>query len=338
MNTIKFFDSTLRDGSHAVKQQISGESIERYCRVVDYAGMYTIIVGHGNGIGASSIHMGMSAIDEIEMLSIARRNIENTRLGTFVTVGFGTIEKEIRRALDVDTNLFCIATHCTEADTMKKHISYLALRGIENYGVLMNIHLSTAEKLLEEAKKVQDYGADGIILMDSAGASTPETVKKVVNLLAENLQIDVGFHPHNNLGLAVANAYTAIQNGATIIDGTIGGFGAGAGNCQLEALQALLQLENIETEASLYRMIDAADVIREMFSYMKMVDGVSIISGYAGVVSTFKHRVVNMAEQYNVDPRDVFIELGKRRAISGQDDLILEIILDLCRIGECECK
>lgn len=100
---------------------------------------------------------------------------------------------------------------------------------------------------------------------------------------------------------------------------------------QIDALQALLESEHIETDADLYAMLDAADVIRKEFSYDKMIDGVSIISGYAGVVSTYKNRVLAVSKEYNVDPRDVFVELGKRKAIAGQDDLILEAAIKLSK-------
>lgn len=326
LKKIRFMDSTLRDGSHAVGQKILPEQIAAYCQVIDQAGMHAVIVGHGNGLGASSIQMGLCAMDELEMLSVAAGNLRRTALGTFVTIGFGTIRDQIIPAIRAGAETFCIAAHCTEADTMRKHVEYLYNIGREVYGVLMNIHLASPEKLLEQAKLIQSYGADGIILMDSAGASTPEEVKAMVGTLYDGLEMEIGFHPHNNLGLGVSNAYTAILNGASIIDGTVGGFGAGAGNCQLEALLALLMKEGIQTDAKLYPVLDAEkSVIEEMLGYGKAIDGTCVVSGYAGVVSTFKNRVERVAEDYCVDARDVFVELGKRGAIAGQDDLILEV-------------
>lgn len=326
MKKVRLFDSTLRDGSHAVRHQIFANQIEAYCKAIDEAGLHTVIIGHGNGLGASSVQMGFSAMDELDMVRVAHENLKKTRLGTFVTVGFGTIDDHIRPAMKIGTEVFCIAAHCTEADTMKKHVEYLANKGKEVYGVLMNIHLASPEKLLEQALLIQSYGADGIILMDSAGASIPENVKARVATLYDKLTMDVGYHAHNNMSMAVANSYEAIKSGASIIDGTIRGFGAGAGNCQLDALQALLEKEHIETGAKLYPMLDAGkNVIEDMFGYKDGVDGTSIISGYAGVVSTFKPRVEIIAKQYKLDPRDIFMELGKRRALAGQDDLILEV-------------
>jgi len=250
------FDSTLRDGNHAVAHQITQEAIEDYCQAMDGTGVYTIIVGHGNGLGASSLQVGLSGLDERVMLSTARRNLECTRLGAYMIPGFGTIRDNLEPAITDGVELFEIGCHCTEADTTREHIEYLRKKEKEVYGVLMMYHMASAEKILEEARKMQSYGAQGVILMDSAGASTPEMVQRVISILYDGLHILVGFHPHNNMGMAVANAYTAIKEGASIIDGTMRGFGAGAGNCQLEDLVALLEKSGIRTGIDFYRMLD----------------------------------------------------------------------------------
>ena len=330
MKELRFFDSSLRDGSHAVHQQISQKNIEDYCSAIDEAGLYTVIVGHGNGLGASSIQMGLSLVEEKEMLKIAKKYLKHTRLGTFVTIGMGTIENDIKSALESGVQLFCISSHCTEADTTRKHIEYLALQNVEVYGVLMNYHLCTTDILLHNAMEMESYGVDGVIIMDSAGASTPDLVKRTFEALQNKLSVSVGFHAHNTMSMAVSNSYLAMQYGANIIDGTVCGFGAGAGNCQLEALIALLEKSGYTTGIDLYRITDVAgNIVRKEFGYQKGVDETSIISGYAGVVSTFRPRVERISKKYHVDPRDVFVELGKHHAITGQDDLILEIAKEL---------
>lgn len=330
MSELKIFDSTLRDGSHAVRQKLSLEHIAEYCKAIDGSGLYTVIVGHGNGLGASSILMTQTEADEFDMLRIARKNLKTTRLGAFVTVGFGTVRDQIIPAINEGVDVFCIACHCTESDTLAKHIEYVTSHGHEAYGILMNAHLADSNRLLEEAKKIESYGANGIVFMDSAGAYTPERTEETIKKLRSELTIDVGMHPHNNLSLAVSNAYTAFKSGASIIDGTVRGFGAGAGNCQLEALLALLEKENVRTEVNLYQLLDAgSNVVEKLIGYQNGIDDISIISGYAGVVSTFKPQVVEAAQRYNLNPRDIFVELGKRGAISGQDDLILEVAQEL---------
>ena len=80
MSKIMIFDATLRDGNHAVKHQISEKSIREYCQAMDGSGVRTIVVGHGNGLGASSLQVGLAAIDEETMLRTAAANLEKTKL------------------------------------------------------------------------------------------------------------------------------------------------------------------------------------------------------------------------------------------------------------------
>lgn len=326
MSKIKIFDCTLRDGNHALKHQLTKDNIEDYCLAMDGSGVYTIMVGHGNGLGASSLQVGLALLDERTMLQTAKKNLERTKLGIYMIPGFGTIKDNLEPAIQDGVELFEIGCHCTEADTTREHIEYLCNRGLETYGVLMMYHMASPEKILEEARKMQSYGAKGVILMDSAGASTPEMVQRVISLLADNLHVQVGFHPHNNMGLAVGNAYTAICEGATIIDGTLRGFGAGAGNCQLEDIVAVLERTGKRTGIDLYKMLDASDrVMPDIMGKEFGQDSISIVSGQAGVFSAFKIHVLNAAKEFGVDPRDILRELGKRKVVGGQEDMIVEV-------------
>lgn len=330
MRKLKIFDATLRDGSHAVNHQLTKEQICNYCLAIDDAGMEAVIVGHGNGLGASSLQVGLSLLTDHEMLSTARKCLKQTKLGAYMIPGFGTIRDQLIPAIEDGVDIFKIGCHCTEADTTKSHIEYLAKNKKEVYGVLMMYHMASTEKILEESRKMESYGAKGVILMDSAGASTPEMVKRTVSLLCENLNIRVGFHSHNNLGIAVANMYLAVKEGADIVDGTLAGFGAGAGNCQLEALIALLQKCDIKTNVNLYKVLDCVDEI--MPGIMKKTaspDSISIVSGQAGVFSAFKVHVLHAAKVFGVDPRDIFVEVGKRKAVGGQEDIIIEVAQEL---------
>jgi len=330
MNNIIFFDSTLRDGSHAIRHQLSLEAVRDYCQMIDDAGLYTVIVGHGNGLGASSLQVGVSAHSDTELLTTARRELHKTKLGIFLLPGFGTIKDDLAPALDLGVDLVCVASHCTEADTTKQHIEYVRQKGKEAYGILMMYHRASKEKLLEEAQKMQDYGAQGIVLMDSAGASTPEMVASTVKYLVANLSVPVGFHGHNNLSMAVANSMIAIESGATIIDGTIRGFGAGAGNCQLEALVALMQKSEMPSNVDLYKLLDASEnIIAKIMAQPQEVSSLSIVSGLAGVFSGFAPHVKDAAKRFNVDPRDIFIELGKLKVVGGQEDTIVKVAMNL---------
>lgn len=332
MAKCKFIDATLRDGSHAIKHQLTAENIADYCEAMDDAGMYSIVVGHGNGLGASSLQVGLSKISDREMLAVARKNLSRTKLGVYLIPGFGTIKDDIEPAIADGVDLFKIGCHCTEADVTRQHIEHIRSRGKEVYGILMMYHMASTERILEEALKMQEYGAMGVIIMDSAGASTPEMVKRTINTLYDGLNIAVGFHPHNNLGLGVGNAYLAMQEGASIIDGTMRGFGAGAGNCQLEVLIALLQKNNQYLDIDLYKMLDASEgIVRAFMTEDRAITDVSIVSGMSGVFSAFKNHVLAASKEFHVDPRDIFVELGRRKAVGGQEDMVVEIAEKLSR-------
>jgi len=330
MSQILFFDSTLRDGSHAVDHQLSVANIKNYCSQIDAAGLYSIIVGHVNGLGASSLQVGLAAVSDAEMLKTARKELKRTKLGVFLIPGFGTIKDDIQPAIDIGVDVFCVASHCTEADVTKQHIEFLSKKNKEAYGILMMYHMAPKERLLHEALKMQSYGAKGVILMDSAGASIPEMVSETISYLAQNIEIKLGFHAHNNLGLAISNSLIAIQNGALIIDGTLRGFGAGAGNCQIEVLIGLLSKMGISTELDLYRMMDVSEnIVSKLMKMPQEISSVSLISGIAGVFSGFANHVKKAAERFKVDPRDIFIELGRRKMVAGQEDFIVDVAMYL---------
>lgn len=327
-------DASLRDGNHAVSHQLSKEQIAAYCKIADQAGIPIVEVGHGNGLGASSLQVGLSKTNDEDMLRTARENLNKSKLGIHVIPGFATIERDLKPALDYGVDLFRIASHCTEADITERHIRFCRDQGKTVYGVLMMSHMASKEILCEEAKKMENYGAEAIIIMDSAGYYLPNDVKERISSLHETLSVPVGFHAHNNLGMAIANSLTAIDAGASILDGCSRGFGAGAGNAQIEVLVAVLQKLEYETGIDLYKMLDASDLAeRELMKEIPSIKSISIVSGLVGVFSGFAKPVQRIAEEFKLDPRDIFFELGKRKIIAGQEDLIIEVASDLAKIA-----
>jgi 4-hydroxy 2-oxovalerate aldolase len=329
-NRIVISDPTLRDGNHAVGHRLTAAQIAAYARAAEAAQIPIVEVGHGNGLGASSLQVGLAATDDAEMLRIAREELRNSKLGVHVIPGFGTIRKDIAPAIDLGVDVFRIASHCTEADTTKQHIEYLRSRGKETYGVLMMTHMASRETLREECLKLQSYGAQAVILMDSAGAYIPDEVAERIKELKEHLQIPIGFHAHNNLGLAIANSIAAVRAGATILDGTARGFGAGAGNAQLEVMVAVLDRLGYSTGVDLYKILDASDIAEEaLMPSVPTIKPMSIVSGLAGVFSGFVKHVERISREFCVDPRDVLFELGRCKPVAGQEDLIIQVAMRL---------
>ncbi|NLI78218.1 MAG: 4-hydroxy-2-oxovalerate aldolase [Candidatus Riflebacteria bacterium] len=327
-------DVTLRDGSHAVAHQLTAAQMEVYARAAEKAGIGILEIGHGNGLGASSLQVGLAATDDRTLLRAVRPCLSRTRLGVFVIPGFATINHDLKPAIQDGADVVKVASHCTEADTTQRLIGFARESGKETFGVLMMSHMAPKETLLEESRKMQSYGAEGVILMDSAGAYLPEDVAEKVRFLVEHLSIPVGFHSHNNLGMAVANALEAARHGATILDGTARGFGAGAGNAPIEVMVGVLQKAGFATGVDLYGILDAVAVAeREVITTVPSIRGISLVSGLAGVFSGFAKHVERVAKEYAVDPRDVFFELGRRRAVAGQEDLIIDVAIELADKG-----
>jgi 4-hydroxy 2-oxovalerate aldolase len=332
MKNILISDPTLRDGNHAVMHQLNQTQIAAYCKAADAAGIPIVEVGHGNGLAASSLQLGMSLVPDREMLEIARENLRGSQLGVFIIPGFGTIKRDLAPAIAIGVDAVRVGSHCTEADTTARHLAYAREQGKHAYGNLMMSHMADAKTLLAECRKMESYGAEGVVLMDSAGALLPEDVTERFEVLVQGLGIPVGFHAHNNLGMAIANSLAAVRAGATILDGTARGFGAGAGNAQLEVLVAVLHKMGYETGIDLYKVLDLSDVAeKQVLKSIPIVRPTSIVSGMAGVVSTFSKHVERISVQYGVDPRDVFFELGRRKVVAGQEDIIIEVGMDLAR-------
>lgn len=323
-------DVTLRDGAHACGHQLSSSQISRYASAAEAAGFDFLEVGHGNGLGASSLQVGQALLSDREMLGVAAASLRRTRLSCHVIPGFATITRDIDPALELGVALFRVGCHCTEADITQRHISHVRAAGRQAWGVLMMSHMASADVLLDEAKKMQSYGAQGIVLMDSAGALLPEDVAVKVRALARGLDVSVGFHAHDNLGLAIANSLAAIDAGATIIDGTAKGFGAGAGNAPLEQLAAVMHRRGLSSSVDLNQAIGASDLAGELFAgYLPVSSSITLASGLAGVFSGFAKPVQRAAAEYGVDPLEILAELGRRKVVAGQEDLIVEVASQL---------
>ncbi|PZG01916.1 4-hydroxy-2-oxovalerate aldolase [Micromonospora deserti] len=330
MKKVVIHDPTLRDGQHAVRHQLGTAALRRYAQAADAAGIPVVEVGHGNGLGASSLQVGQAAVGDDEMLSTVREALRRSRMGVFMLPGWGT-SADLRRAIAHGADVIRIGVHATETSLAERHLGVLRDAGAEAHCVLMMSHMASPEELAEHAARAVGYGAQAVGIMDSAGHFLPPDVTARITAIVTAVgTTPVIFHGHNNLGMAVANSVAAADAGALIIDGCARGFGAGAGNTQLEVLVPVLERSGFATGIDLYALLDAADLAeRELMPTPPVTASMSIVSGLAGVFSGFKHRVVELSAPAGVDPRDVFFELGRRQAIAGQEDLIVDVVAEL---------
>lgn len=327
----RLIDSTLRDGSHAISHQYNPEEVVAIVKGLDHAGVQVIEIAHGDGLGGSSFNYGFSKVDEKELIAQACAATTNAKIACLLLPGIGLAD-DLRDVKELGVGMARIATHCTEADISEQHIKTSKSLGMETIGFMMMAHMNSPEGLVEEALKMQSYGADAIYFADSAGAMTTDDVRRRVNALVNALDIPVGVHAHNNLSMAVANSIAAYEEGATNLDGTSAGLGAGAGNCPTEILAAVSDKYGITTGVNVLALMDVAEeIVRPLMPRQQVIDRAGLILGYAGVYGSFLLHSQKAAERYNVSQAEILLELGRRKVVGGQEDMIIDVALDLAK-------
>jgi 4-hydroxy 2-oxovalerate aldolase len=324
-------DTTLRDGDHAMSHQFTVDQIRNVAAALDSVGVPVIEVTHGDGLGGSSIQYGISRETEEDYLRAAAEVIQRGRMAVLLVPGIGT-RSELKRARTIGAKVVRVATHCTEADISEQHIKMAKDLGMDAHCFLMMAHMQNPAPLAEQAKLMESYGADCVYVVDSAGALLMHQVRDRVRALRSALEpkTEVGFHAHNNLGLAMGNTVAAIEEGATRVDGTTCGLGAGSGNTATEVLAAVLEKLGIQTGIDVFKIMDAAEeVVLPIITRMPRIDRGSLTMGYAGVYSTFLLHAKRAAERFNLDSRDILVELGRRKVVGGQEDMIIDIAVEL---------
>lgn len=324
-------DSTLRDGSHALAHRFSPEQVAAIAGALDAAGVPVIEVSHGDGLGGSSFNYGFSAHDQHALIQAAVAAVRNARIAVLLLPGIG-LARDLEEVRGLGVSVARIATHCTEADIAIQHLRTARDLGMETVGFLMMAHMASPAELLHQARIMEDAGADCVYVVDSAGAMTPADMRARVAELKAGLAptTQVGVHAHENLSLSVANSMAALGEGADQVDGCTRGLGAGAGNCPTEVLVAVSDRMGYATGVDTLRIMDVAeDVVKPVMLRPQIVDRSALTLGYAGVYSSFLLHAERAAERFGVDARDILLELGRRKVVGGQEDMIVDVAMEL---------
>lgn len=328
----RLYDVTLRDGNHALRHTLSSAFVAEYCQKADESGVWAVEVGHGNGLGASSYLVGKSVESDRALLQAARESLTHAKLAVHTIPGFATIKRDLIPALDLGVEIFRVATHVTEADVSQKHIEFLSNKEVVVHGVLMMSHMTDISGLITQAKLMKKFGASAVILMDSAGYFTPIDVTQRISALKNEIDIEVGFHAHNNLGLGVGNALSAVQQGASLIDGASMGLGAGAGNAQLENIVAAGSRESI-FDSEIFQFLQMSKLVEDSYpDNLPRTSSSSTQSGLAGVFSGYAPQVRAISEELGLDSGTLWKEMASRKLVAGQESMIREIAQDLMNL------
>ncbi|MFZ1293953.1 MAG: 4-hydroxy-2-oxovalerate aldolase [Pseudomonadales bacterium] len=330
---VTLHDMCLRDGMHAKQHQISLDEMRAVARGLDEAGIPLIEVTHGDGLGGRSINYGFPCNTDEEYLEAVVGVVKRAKISALLLPGIGTVD-HLKMARDCGIGTIRVATHCTEADVSEQHIGMGREMGLDTVGFLMMAHMIGPEEIVRQALLMESYGANCLYCTDSAGYMLPDDVTARIALLRRELKpgTELGFHGHHNMALGIANSLAAIEAGANRIDGSVAGLGAGAGNTPLEVFVAVLDRMGVDHGVDLFRIMDVAeDLVVPMMDQVIRIDRDSLILGYAGVYSSFLLFARRAAKKYGVSSRDILVELGKRKTVGGQEDMIEDLALDMAR-------
>lgn len=329
MKNIVVLECTLRDGSYAIDYQFTAEDTAIIAAGLEDAGFRFIEIGHGLGLNASNTGEGIAAATDEEYLKAASSVLKKAKFGMFFIPGIGR-EEDLEMAADYGMGFVRIGTNAPEVEKAEKYIKLAKRLGMIISSNLMKSYALSPEELAGKAKLVEEWGADIVYIVDSAGGMLPKDIKDYIEAVkVETKNIEIGFHAHNNLSLAVANTLAAIEAGATMVDSCLQGMGRSAGNTQTEILVIVLEKLGYDLGINPIKVMDLGKKLINPLMHRAGIDPIDVTSGYALFHSKFLKNIYKVANRYGLDPRELIIESSKRSVVNVPEELVMSLAEEL---------
>ena len=324
MKKVKILDTTLRDGSYTINFSFTSADTSVVCKSLEDVGIEYVEIGHGLGFNAGNLGYGKAAESDEEYMIAAESVLNKTRYGMFCIPGIARLE-DLETAKKHKMWFVRIGTDVTKVNESEKFIKKAKECGLFVAANYMKSYALEPEKFAQKVIQSEKYGADMIYIVDSAGGMFPEDVKKYFNAIRKVSDIPIGFHGHDNLGLAVSNSLTAADIGIEFIDSSLQGLGRSSGNASTEILVAALKKLGMDTGIDFLKLLDVGWQYIQPLIIDKGKLPLDIVAGFADFHSSYMHKIMKYSTKYNVNPALLIIEMSKINKVDV-DDKALEAI------------
>jgi len=325
--TIRFYDTTLRDGEQAIGVVFTAE--EKYaiaCKLAD--------------LGVGRIESGFPRVSADDTEAVRRMLAADlsSEIWGFARCVIGDLDAHVELGteqvlVEISTSDVKMAAYGFTRQVVMERMSN-AVKHARDHGMRVNFFAVDATRsdqvfLKDVYSLAIESGAEEISVVDTIGACAPETVEILIGDIAKHVGpgIPIHWHGHNDFGLATASAIAAVRGGASWIQGTINGMGERAGNADIcEVALALQCLYNVPVELDLAKAREVSRVVKHAGGYQvdgwKPVVGDNLYTRESGAVAS-QFKLPEAIEPYSAEivNAERRIVLGKK---SGLDSIRLK--------------
>jgi len=328
LDAVEILDCTLRDGSYAVNFQFTESTISKVLKGLEAAGIRLIELGHGLGLNAAEALAKPSSVSDEQCFEIAVDSLAKANWGMFCIPGIAKLT-HLRNAAAAGMGFVRVGVEITDVSPAREFIELSKELGLRSFANLMKTNVLGIDGVAEAAKQCQKFGAEGVYLVDSVGGFLPSEVDALFRYVSRYVSVPLGFHGHDNLGLANANALAAANAGAQYVDATLDGIGRGAGNTTTEVLGAILWRETTHPRYEYRALSRLSETVIRPLARLRDDRTYQLVGGLTQTHSSFFPLITKCAMAKGVDVFDLMGAVAQRNKVNPSEELITNVASDL---------